>query len=132
VIASTVSTVELAWLIGGAAALLLNVLALRDVVDDRRVLRAEQRNGLLRIAANGGVYREAQRVAAQVLLLLVGMIAAATPDPPQGTSSDDVRRWAILAVLLAFQWLLVVSALYDRVVRRRMVEYDAASAGQNA
>lgn len=124
-IASTVSAVEVIWLAGGTVAMALSIWAWRDARGDDEALRRRRRNGLLKIASRQTRVSQAGRVAMQALLLLAGLIAATTPEPPPLPVSYEFRRWATISILLAFQWGLAGGALVDRLFRRQMIRYDA-------
>jgi hypothetical protein len=119
------SGIELAFLALGTAALVLNLFALLEAVVDWRTLSEEKRNGLLRIAAKGSLYREIIRTAVQTLLLIVALFAAYTPEPPEPYRSSSGRFGAII-VFFVFQTFLVLGSINERIARHKMLDYDGS------
>jgi hypothetical protein len=119
---ASVEPVVIGWISLGIVGLSINLFALGDAILDDRVIKRRSTNGLLRLAAAGNLARELGRVTVQSLLLLLGVLAAFLEPPPPGydvTTFEHAFRVAMFAV----QAFLILGAISDRVIRRRMLNY---------
>lgn len=108
-----VGPVELAWVLINGAALALTVLALVDARADARTVSAL--NGKAReIVTAGNVRREALRVIAQALLLLLGV--------PALLSERDVGLSPFVLQLIALALVMLLSTALDARDRSLLTE----------
>lgn len=108
----------LVWILLAAACTAINAWAWRDAYCDAIIVRRRGLNGMLRLAATAGTFREAKRTTSSALWLIAGIFIVWQP------FDGIVARWLVIAALYASLVVNLLGAAVDRAIRRRMLTYD--------
>jgi hypothetical protein len=134
-ITPTISRLEIAWFIGGSAALRFNVSGwlLRRRIRDRAIEQhAAPRNVMLARARLEG---ELTALLVQVFFWLFGILALIAPEPAPRSESASDTLFALLAPpgFLAVQWILALGSYrqrrYDNLIGRMPIAAPSSVQG---
>lgn len=114
--------IEIVWTTVNVLGFLVTLFATGDALGDLRLVRRQAVNGPRRIIARANFRRELMRTLELGLFSIAGMttLFVGYPSPPQA-------RLITVACLIVGAMMISVSAVMDRIVRYRIINYDEAS-----
>lgn len=116
--ASPIDVIEATWLVISVTGTAVTWWVLRDAYQDRKAIYSSKANGLLLIDVRFSLWQERRRLLGQLLLDLIGVIAALSPPT---TTARTVRSWTFISILMLFNVLFTYNSIAEFRKRKLML-----------